>query len=470
MLASTSKAPGTNTGVTTIPCVDCIDGVSPYNPSTWGYVSTIPYNTVSNSITGATSYTGYDVGTNTPAAEVCGSSGDMNLGIIPALCRDPPKAPPISVVGKPYVLVREDCSDIKAKGCIGPALGIEECVINTGSGQKISYGECGAGNEHQWYARDWVTEMNMPGPSGYETMTNYCCFLPPGNLPNGQPRSALCPPNLWYGSSQCQSPAINECSNDPSSSWDAGCDNYIQQNLQTATGKPQFAQGLFLTTLSTWASQFSPNVTPSPTDPFVSTILKWAPSFPGMLAPSLTTACSGVTRDQIGNDTTGNLGKLCACYLPAEQYYLPGVIPKECDSLCSLAGTTGGIPLYQWGNTGIPTIKVCQQTTCVIDNVTLQYANTVSGNMNWSQVCGHCSSGTGCTCVINGINVDSVDSNIPGININQECGSFATANGGIAPPIPAAVESFWTRYKFLLLGGLALGLGLLAFLLIQKIK
>lgn len=454
--------------MTSIPCIDCIDGISPYDPATWGYVYEIP----------STSTAGYNIASNTPAAQKCGSSGDMNLGIIPARCVSPPKFPPVSITNVPYVNVRGDCGESTNRTCIGPALGLGECVLP--SGQKTSYGLCGPGSEHQWYARDWITEMNKPGPagSGFETMQDYCCFLPPGNLPNGQPRSTWCPPNLWYGSSQCQTPAANQCSNDPSSSWDAGCDAYVQQNLQTAVGKPQFAQGLFLTTVAGWANQFSSSSstgtgeTPSPTDPFVATILKWAPSFPGMLAPSLTTACANVTRDQIGNDTTGNLGKLCACYLQPEQYYLPGVIPKECDSLCSLAGTTGGIPLYQWGNTGIPTIKTCEQTTCVIDNVTLQYANTVSGNMNWSQVCGKCdsTSGAGCTCVINGINVDSVDSNIPGVNINQECGTFATANGGIAPPVTASVESFWVRYRYLLWSGLALGLGLLAFLLIRRIR
>lgn len=471
--------------MTTIPCGDCIDGISPYSPENMGYVYEIPYTT-SGKV-----QVGYDVATNKPAAQICGSSGDMNLGIIPARCVNPPKAAPVSVTGTPYVLLWEDCDpDHPTQECLGPRLGVTECVLP--GGQTTSYGSCGAGSTHQWWVRDWITEMAKPGPTGqaYETMGDYCCFLPPGNLPDGSPRSALCPPNLWYGSSQCQGPAENQCSNDPSSSWDAGCDNYVQQNIQTAQGTHEFGQSLFVSTVADWASQFTPNPSlrsrnsskkkfqrirgstptiPNPNDPFIQTIFKWSSSFPGMLTPSLTTACANVTRTQIGADTTGNLAKLCSCYLPPEQYYLPGVIPKECDSLCSLAGSTGGIPIYEWGSDGVPKIKSCEQTTCVIDGVTLNYANTVSGNMQWSQVCGSCPSG-GCTCIVDGINVNSINSNIPGVNINQECGSFAAANGGIVPPVSPKVMSFWDTYKYWILSIIGLALGLVMFLFIKRIK
>ena len=465
----------------TVPCLDCIDGVSPYNPKYWGYVMDIPSS--------------YIVATNTPDAGICGTSGDPNLGLIPAACHvDGPTVAPKSVQGTYYIPSLEDCSgNAQHFQCLGIPLGIGDCVTSSDTSK---YKACEWSTQsHHWYVRDWVTEMAKSGPSGtpYSTMQQYCCFLPPGDLPNGQPRTTVCPPNLWYGGSACQAPASDVCAIPPIE-WTPGCDYYLQQNLQTAVGQPQYAQGLFLPTVNNWVSQvlstgggggtpgtlapLGPGPSPDPNDPFIQTILKWGPSFPGTLAPALSQVCQNVTRAQIGQDTTGNLGKLCACYLPPNQYYLPGVIPQECDSLCSLAGSTGGIPIYEWGSSGTPVQKVCEQTTCVIDQVTLNYANTVSGNMNWSQVCGKCSSTTssggapaGCTCIVNGINSNSINSEIPGININQECGSFSSANGGIIPPVtvPAQTVSFWDQYKWIILGlvGFAVAIGL--FFLIRKI-
>ena len=465
---------------TTIPCQDCINGVNPYNPQNWAYFSEL--------------VEGYDVATNTPPATLCKQSGDVNLGIIPNGCNNseldtPPLAP--TPYKTPYVLINKECgSAVYDIQCIGQDLGMPTCGLEDNNNP---YGSCGAPwRHHYWYARDWATEMALPAPQGtqFGTMETYCSFLPPGNLPNGQPRTAVCPPNLWYGASKSQSLAYQYCSITPSlpnpsggftTYWDSNCDNYMQENLRTAEGSPQFAKGVFLPALTNWSSLFSTPggpKTPNPQDPFIQTILKWGPMFGGSLSTSLQSACANVTRDQIAQDTTGNLGKLCACYLPPSQYYLPGVIPKECDSLCSLAGNSGGIPLYEWssgsgGQPAQPVPKVCEQTTCVIDQVTLDFSKTVAGDVNFTQVCGQCSTagggGGGCTCIANGIDINASNSEIPGVNFNQDCGTFSSANGGVIPPVSARMVSFWDTYKYWIMGGLvALG-ALIMFFLIRKI-
>jgi hypothetical protein len=454
---------------TTIPCEDCIDGVNPYNPRYWAYFSEL--------------VEGYNAGTNTPAPTLCANSGDVHLGIIPNECNTYElDTPPVSATGHPYVLINKDCaSGIYNTECIGENIGMPSCDIPSNTN---AYGRCGglSSRHHYWYARDWATEMARPASgTSFGDMQTYCSFLPPGNLSNGQPRTAVCPPNLWYGAYQYCSitPSLPNLSGGFTALWDSNCDSYMQQNLETAEGSPQFAKGVFLPALANWSSLFSSPggpTTPNPQDPFIQTILKWGPTFGGSLSASLQSACANVTRDQIAQDTTGNLGKLCACYLPSNQYYLPGVIPKECDSLCSLAGTSGGIPLYEWSSSGPsakPVPKVCEQTTCVIDQVTLDFSKTVAGNVDFTQICGSCSTagggGGGCTCIANGIDINASNSEIPGVNFNQDCGTFSSANGGVVPPESARAVSFWDQYKYWILGGLvALG-ALLAFFLIRKI-
>lgn len=457
--------------MTAVPCDDCIDGISPYNPLNWLYTSDRPdgYNA--------------QTGANAPTLCASGPTGDVNLGIIPNLCSasDPtPQQIPIAVSGYPYQLINKDCGSSLFSGCVGQMLGMPGCGI---SSNQNPYGRCGLPwTNHYWYARNWGAEMQLPSPEGTEfgNMETYCCFLPPTNLSDGSTRTKQCPPNLWYGAAKCQAPAASYCSVPAPSansimSWDANCDYYVQQNLQTANGKPAFAKGVFLQALSAWSSQFEGTTTsPSPNDPFVQTILKWGPSFGGSLTGPLTTACSNVTRDQIGGDSTGVLGKLCSCYLPPSEYYLSGIIPKECDALCSLASSSGGIPIYQASGTGqglfVP--KVCEQTTCVIDQVALNYSKTVAGDVDFTQICGSCSSGSAagsCTCIVNGIDYTSINSELPGVNITQECGSFSSANGGVIPPVSARAIGFWTKYKWWILGGLAVTISLFLFFLIRKV-
>jgi hypothetical protein len=425
----------------TTPCADCIDGVSPYNPSSWGYFSSIP--------------DGYQVGSSTPV-DTCASSGDPNLGIIANECGTP-KSPPISVKGVPYIYAFGDCPNELVE-CIGGSSYFNLPKCDSPGGDKNKYGICRLGTSHPWYVRDWGTELQGQGIAS-------CCFMDP-NAPN---RTQTCPPNLWYGAAQCQSWVTTACSQ--SGGWNSDCDNYLNYNLNSSNGSAEAARGVFLSSLAQWSSKVNGN--PSPSDPFVQTILKWAPSFAGNIGVYLNSVCSGVSRDQIASDSTGNLAKLCSCYLQPNEYYLPGIIPPECDSLCSVASSTGGIPIYEWalqGPTSVPLPKICEQTTCVIDQVTLDYINSNAGNIDFSQICGSCGTTGGCTCIINGVSITSINSSIPGVNFNQECGSFSSANGGIIPPAEEATENFWDRYKYLILGGIVLLCAIVLFFLIRRIK
>lgn len=477
--------------MSTIPCEDCIGGLDPYDPTSWAYVPKIPNN--------------YIVGTSPPIPGTCPSSGDANLGIIPQKCEGEPKVPPVSVQGVPYILINQDCEPSvgSVKSCIG--LDIFE-LPDCGSGEP--YGWCSPTNSHNWYARDWVTEMGDQTDDG-QYWEEYCCTLPP-DTPG---RTQWCPPNFWYGSSQCQLMMSSVCQ-PPSSTkarnrreklktarvrkdpkrplfrssttapptapptggwWLPQCDSYVEDNLTTAEGSAPAATGVFISALAAWANTV-PSTGLDPADPFLPTLLKWGPSFGGNIKPYVTQACANVTTQQIQQDITqgeGMLAKVCACYLPPSEYYLPGVIPVECDSLCAVASSTGGLPLYQVApdpTTGEPVAKprVCAQTTCVISSVTIDYANSVAGGVNFEQICGSSSSGA-TTCVIDGFDINGANSVIPGVNLTQECGSFASANGGVIPTPSTTPSGWWDLYKYWILGAAAFFFAVALFFLLRKI-
>jgi hypothetical protein len=188
----------------------------------------------------------------------------------------------------------------------------------------------------------------------------------------------------------------------------------------------------------------------------------YGPEFIAAASPYISQACSGVTKGDIANDTTGNLGKLCACYLPPEQYYLPGVIPTECDAMCSFVATNGGLGIYEYPLVGtLPVMRTCSQTTCVIDNYTAQYINSNPGDTTFTQVCGECgvNSAAGCTCIINGVTTDAVNTIIEGgTNYLQQCGTFTSPIG----PIAGAVTSFYDTYSAYIWGSILIFLTLVA--------
>ena len=180
----------------------------------------------------------------------------------------------------------------------------------------------------------------------------------------------------------------------------------------------------------------------------------------GAFLDNICTAKNGVTAESML--TNPNINKWCGCNMPDSQYsaYLNGLggtlISKECTPYCNSADV---IPAF---DTETLQIKTCNQSLCVIDDVTITLARSrATGPITLNNICTSCSpagsngansntttnssSGTGgdtinsdtqgnlsgsvsynCQCIMNNINITSIGATIEGgINIGTACNGNA---------------------------------------------
>jgi hypothetical protein len=145
-------------------------------------------------------------------------------------------------------------------------------------------------------------------------------------------------------------------------------------------------------------------------------------TIPGVCSNSLKQVCNTVTTQDLTKSP--DLQKWCGCYMPDYEYskYTDLYqINKECTPSCNRKGI---IPLVN--ETGINTLN-CRQSTCVIDDVSIQlYKSSTGGDgtpITFSQVCGSCGANATCQCTLTGVNFAAVDASIPSINVSQQCNS-----------------------------------------------
>ncbi len=167
--------------------------------------------------------------------------------------------------------------------------------------------------------------------------------------------------------------------------------------------------------------------------------------------------CAQFTRNDLVNDSSGVLQKICGCHLPVSgqgpvqqcqssgndaqtclknispiiqpsQYNFPG-IPLQCDPICVYTDTIQHGP-------AIP----CDQTVCIMENIDISLLNSTCGRgITLNQICGKgdckdagpdttqstCGKGTG-NCFMSNIDVASINSNCGGIFLNQNCNACFT--------------------------------------------
>lgn len=433
------------------PCETCIGGVSPSDFRQWAYVKKTP--------------------SSPESAVMCSTGqGDPYLGMIGNECEcdhPEPKAPEYN--GIEYLRFMRDCPPWPSQSCFGNSA---ECSFQKCHASGNKYGNCGYCHGfdhykyHYWWVRNWDAEL-----ATLDAKMN-CCTLDP-TTPD---RTRECPSDIWFPAPVCVETVQEYC--DPEN-WDDKCDTYMKSNLDSAHGKKEYAGALLSYQMENWVvghttitkktgtntwneydcdsiektcikkecrgtgKETKPICTPvscawgtspcqeattksvDPKDPFISHAIEWCThqDLQGVCAPYLERICSTTTKEEMAKDTTGNLAKLCACYMDSDEYLLPGVIPKECDTTCQMVASTGGIPIYEYGGTSKGMIpKTCKQNTCVMDDVTVSYINSqIGGDTTFDQVC-DCPSGSACTCVMNGINISEINSVISGGNsIDQYC-------------------------------------------------
>lgn len=378
-----------------------VDGKDPRNFQNWAYVKKTP-NSPDN-------------------AEMCDSGqGDPYLGMISNECECTSDAPsPPKYNGIKYIKVNKDCQPLSVgtdvEGCTGNGDRVP-CKFPKCEANGNNYGDCGIcgfmnNKAHFWWQRDWNTELNT------DDKIMKCCLM----STTEQGRTKKCPNDVWYGNPNCFELTKSYCS---PGKWNSDCDQFMDKNYKNADGNINYSNSLFIFQMENYISNLN-NKKPDPNDPFVDTILKWCSNqkLKGVCSEYTDVICKNITKDDIKNDKSGKLGRLCACHLSSDEYLLPGIIPPECDSLCQLVTTDGGIPIYYYNNKGDLKQKTCSQNTCVMDDVTISYIDSQNnGTTNFNQFCGCPSSGS-CTCIMNNIDISSINSKIKGgATLSQKCG------------------------------------------------
>lgn len=122
-----------------------------------------------------------------------------------------------------------------------------------------------------------------------------------------------------------------------------------------------------------------------------SQILEACSSLPGICTNSATFMCQNCTRDNISSSF--NTLQLCGCYAPADSNF-PN-ISQACDPLCTNSVSS---KLRDPINGGV---VECNQTVCVINNITINAANTSLNGIDFNQVCNQCvNDNASCQCYI----------------------------------------------------------------------
>jgi hypothetical protein len=200
----------------------------------------------------------------------------------------------------------------------------------------------------------------------------------------------------------------------------------------------KWSQQLF-SAMMTKYKQFGGTLFPTPNEgtqivlnPMIENICS---EFPGICELALQDICSGQTI----NTLIDNIGaqKWCGCYMPDAQYseytnvYRIG---RQCTPSCNMSGA---IPLSN--PSGIGSLK-CTSNICVIDNISIElYASAIEGGvngLNFTQLCQSCttSSAGSCQCTLTGITMEIIDSQIPNLSLNQNCGSGSYCYNSIKDP------------------------------------
>lgn len=140
---------------------------------------------------------------------------------------------------------------------------------------------------------------------------------------------------------------------------------------------------------------------------------------PGLCQKSLFNYCANVTPSNL--ERNPDLLKWCGCYMAPDQYSKYTnlyQISRECTPTCNIKGV---IPLVTPdGNS----IKECKQSTCIIDDTSINLVNSTVGEISINQLCNSCSQDQTqiCNCTITGTNFTAINSKIEGgINISQNC-------------------------------------------------
>lgn len=89
-------------------------------------------------------------------------------------------------------------------------------------------------------------------------------------------------------------------------------------------------------------------------------------------------------------------------------------ISKQCDPICARPST-----ILFVDNTGQE--QLCQSSVCIIDDVTLDFVQSSTGNISKTNICGGCIGAASCRCIISGITLSAAQSGVGNISLSNNC-------------------------------------------------
>ena len=257
-------------------------------------------------------------------------------------------------------------------------------------------------------------------------------------------------PNQFRGFSQvaCIGQMQDYCSNDleevMSSKWanvpGKDCNRFAAEN----TGNLPFYGPVIGAMVNRYLNIQNNPITSSQSDgashdPFIDRIVEICRENSGACDDSLLVKCQSIQREDLS--TNVNLANLCGCFMEDVEYgkFSSFGIDRECDPVCTIGS---GVKQHDPTTSNPARFKRCTQSICIIDDVTIDIlAQSVVGDITFSQACGSCGSdGSGsCRCFITDTTIQAINSRIGDINFEQQCGGaplcFETAPVAGAPPI-----------------------------------
>jgi hypothetical protein len=149
---------------------------------------------------------------------------------------------------------------------------------------------------------------------------------------------------------------------------------------------------------------------------FASNIWEICSNHPGLCQVPISNMCTKYTSNLLTRSGGTNALSWCGCYLSDDEYKNDYSIDKECTPLCAAPGV-----LKLPSNDGVLT-KSCSQNICLIDNINLQLYGSQVGQIGFTQICPACQGGS-CRCTISNSTLTIIDSDIPMLNLSQNCGT-----------------------------------------------
>lgn len=151
---------------------------------------------------------------------------------------------------------------------------------------------------------------------------------------------------------------------------------------------------------------------------------------PELCAEGLSLMCSGVNAESASRQPL--VLKWCGCYLGVSEYekYTSLGVTRQCSPLCNVPQV---IPLasVMAGSLSGRQLSPCDQTVCIIDNVSVTIANSLgANNVTLSQVCASTSPDVSASCIMTDDNV--IESSRLGGNtlITMGCGDVSVPDQG----------------------------------------